>query len=121
MVLNNIINFLTLILALLGVIFIHSKVYRTIIIIIGVAIFIINIYITQKAKKKIKDIDYRIKALDYEAQRHRLIEKSIPVRYINGLGKNPLFKQAYQSGQEYKKREIIKMLLKIIKKYLNIL
>ena len=99
--LNNNINVLTLIIVLLGVIFIPSIVYKTIIIIIGIAIFIINIFITQRAKRKSKDIDYKIEALDYEAQRHRLIEKGIPVRYINGLAENPLSKHHYQSGQKY--------------------
>ena len=102
--LNNIINVLTLILVLLGAIFIPSIVYKEIIIIIGVAIFVIYNYIIKKSKKEREENTSKFEALDYEVQRHRLITKGIPERYINGLGKNPLFKQAYQSGQEYEKK-----------------
>ena len=104
MVLNIIINVLALILVLLGAIFIPSIVYKKIIIIIGVAIFVIHNCITKKAKKEREEDAFKFKALDYEAQRQRLITKGIPEHYINGLGKNPLFKQTYQSGQEYEKK-----------------
>jgi len=106
-------NLLAFILTLLGVAitFIPSEKYETIInimgiaiIIIGITIFIISIYSTQRAEKKSKKIYSKIEGLDYEAQRQRLLEKAIPVRYVNGLGENPLFKHHYQSGEEYEKK-----------------
>lgn len=102
--LNNIINILDFILVLLGTIFIPSKVCKWIIIIIGIVILIFNNYILKKEKKGRKEINYKINALNYELQRQRLINRGIYERYINGLGRNPLFQYAYQAGQEYERK-----------------
>ncbi|GAG00775.1 unnamed protein product, partial [marine sediment metagenome] len=106
--LKNINNVLALIIALLGVVitFIPSEKYETIIniigvviIIIGIATFVINNYNIKKENKEREENTSKIEALNYEAQRQRLITKGIPEHYISELGKNPLFKKAYQSGQ----------------------
>ena len=126
--LKNINNVLAFIILLLGVAitFIPSEKYETIINNIGVAIIIIGIATLvisncniKKDKKERKEIASKFEALDYETQKQRLITKGIPEHYISGLGKNPLFKQAYQSGQEYEKKGNYKDAIKSYKEILN--
>jgi len=117
--LNIFVDVLTFILALLGAILITSKLYKTIIIIIGVAILISNYYIKKKAKKEKEEDDFKFEALDYEAQRSRLSTRGMPEHYISGLGKDPFFKQAYQSGQEYEKKRNYKDAIKSYKEILK--
>jgi len=85
--------------------FIPSEKYETIIdvigvviIIIGIATFIINNCNIKNEKKEREKNASKFEALNYEAQRLRLITKGIPEHSISGPGKNPLFKQAYQEA-----------------------
>lgn len=96
-------NILALILVLLGLL--PPAIFtKAIMIIVGVAIFIINNYVLKKEKEEKEEIDYKINALNYEIQKQRLIGRGIPERYINGLGKNPLFQHTYQTGEEHERK-----------------
>ncbi len=105
MFLYIIVNVLDFFLTLFAIIYIPSTVYKTeIIIIIGLAIFILNTfnYIKANNEKKVRNI--KDKGRDIEAEKTRLLIKGLLPDYIESLGKNPYFKHAYLSGQEHEKK-----------------
>jgi tetratricopeptide (TPR) repeat protein len=102
--LKQFINYLTFFSGLFGVIFLPTIIIKVIAVIIVIVIFIFNNHIFEKEKEEKEETEYKINALDYRSQKQTLISKGISEHYINGLGKNPLFKQAYQFGQQYEKK-----------------
>ena len=101
--LKNIYNICGFILVLLAI-FAPSIYVKVIMIIIGVAMFIIGYCIQTKEKQEREETDNSIKVIKTELEKRKLKDKGIPERFINGLGTNPLFKHFYQVGEEYERK-----------------
>ena len=117
--LKKIENTITLILMLLGVIYIPSMIIRVVIIIFGIISFIIINCNLSKEKQKSEENDNIIKIMKAEIERLKLNIKGMPQSYTDRLKDNPLFLYAYKVGEEHERRgkykEAIKSYQEILK------
>ena len=117
--LKKIENTITLILVLLGVIYVPSMIIKAVIIIFGVIGFVIINITLNKEKQKSEEKDNINKVMKAEIERLRLNIKGIPQIYTDGLLESPLFQYAFKVGEEYERKGKCKEAIRSYQEILN--
>ena len=110
---------LTFIIVLLGVIFIPSKIYKVIIVILGLLIFLIEINYTLVEKKEKAKLEKRVEAVIQDIQVKEAHRIGIYMKYPAVMIDDPLFRGLFQQGEEYVNKGDYKEAINTYRKILN--
>jgi len=116
--LRNIYNICAFILVLLAI-FVPSIFIKVLMVIFGVAMFIIGKLVQTKDEQERKKTSISVKVIKAEIEKLQLNIEGMPKSYTDKLKDNPLFWHAYKVGEEYERKgkykEAIKSYHKILK------